>query len=367
MKIGIDARLYGLTNRGLGRYVQNLVEEIDQSLLQNQEDHNKYLVFLGQDNFHEWQSVSGKITKVLLPLRWYSLKEQLLGARLINKHRIDLMHFTHFNVPYFYSGRFMVTIHDLTINRFPDSRATTLPFWLYKIKLFSYRFLLKRTLQRAEKIICPSNFVKEDLLQYYHLPANKIEVIYEGAEKIPPVSSNLDNFKITKPYLLYVGAAYPHKNLDFLAEAFIKFNTDNNYQLVLAGRLDFFYTRLKNQLKNNPDIIFTGEVSDGELASLYQRALFFVFPSLNEGFGLPPLEAQANNCPVLSSNTSCLPEILQNSVLYFNPANQTKLVEQMRQLAKDESLRLKLQEAGRLNSARFSWPTMAETTLKLYH
>jgi len=360
MKIGIDARLYGLKNRGLGRYVKNLIDRLP-------EDNNEYVVFLLPENFNEFASKTKNIKKVLLPARWYGLKEQWLVNKMAKKEKIDLMHFTHLNVPYFYSGKFIVTIHDLTINRFPDSRATTLPYPLYLIKLWAYKKIIKHALDKAEKIICPSNFVKQDLINFYHTRENKINVLYEGVDfkQLEKANQKIPD-KIIKPYILYVGAAYPHKNLEFLIKSFTLFNKGNIYELVLVGRTDFFYERLIKDSANQKNIVFWGEASDGDLINLYQNCLFFIFPSLNEGFGLPPLEAQNCEAAVLSSNSSCLPEILGKSALYFNPIKVDDLIEKMKELAESKDKREALIGLGNENYKRFSWDKMAKETFKLY-
>jgi len=360
MRIGIDARLYGLKNRGLGRYVKNLVDRLP-------EDNNEYIVFLLSENFNEFSSKAKNIKKVLLPARWYGLKEQWLVNKMAKKEKIDLMHFTHLNVPYFYSGKFIVTIHDLTINRFPDSRATTLPYWLYLIKFWAYKKIIKHALDKAKQIICPSNFVKRDLINFYHTRENKINVLYEGVDfKQKETANQQISGKVTKPYILYVGAAYPHKNLEFLIKSFILFNKDNTYELVLVGRTDFFYERLIKDSANQKNIVFWGEASDENLINLYRNCLFFVFPSLNEGFGLPPLEAQNCGAAVLSSNSSCLPEILGESALYFNPIKVEDLMEKMKELSQNQDLKNRLVNLGNENYKHFSWDKMAKETCKLY-
>ena len=358
MKIGIDARLYGLKNRGLGRYVKNLIDRLPQ-------DQNEYVVFLLPENFNDFQNKSNNIKRVLLPAKWYSLKEQWLVNKIAKKEKVSLMHFTHLNVPYFYSGRFIVTIHDLTINRFPDYRATTLPYPLYAAKLWAYKKIIKHALNKAEKIICPSESVKQDIIGFYQVKQDKIKIIYEGVNFKKKEATSVPK-QITKPYLLYVGAAYPHKNLEFLITGFGLFNQNNNYELVLVGRQDFFYQRLAQESANKKNTIFLGEVSDETLASLYQNCLFFVFPSLNEGFGLPPLEAQNCGAAVLSANSSCLPEILGNSVLYFNPTNIKDLVEKMKSLNKNQDLKNSLIALGNENYQRFNWDKMLKETTKLY-
>ena len=360
--MGIDARLYGTKHRGLGRYVQKLVDGLVKA-----DRANNYVVFLTKENFDGFTTDNPRVKKVLFDARWYSLKEQLIGPGVIKKAKLDLIHFPHFNVPFFLDKKYIVTIHDLIINHFPDSRATTLPNWKYKLKLLAYRIILKRAINRASKIIVPTNFVKNDILRFYRVDESKIRVINEGyflAEGIKP--ADISRFRITKPCLLYVGAAYPHKNLDRLTRVFRELNKSGKYQLVLVGYLDFFYKRLRRTVKDCQDIIFTGYVSEAELIGLYGQALIYVFPSLHEGFGLPAIEAQANGLAVASSNASCLPEVLADSAVYFNPDDEEEMLKKIGQLIEDKELREVLTGKGRENIKRFSWEKNVKETHSLY-
>ena len=184
MNIGIDARLYGTKHRGLGRYIQKLIDGLVKT-----DWANNYFIFLAKENFEGFKTDNPRVKKVLFDAKWYSLKEQLIGPRVINKEKLDLIHFPHFNVPFFLKKKYIVTIHDLIINHFPDSRATTLPNWKYRLKLLAYRIILKRAINRASKIIVPTNFVKNDILRFYRVNESKIKVINEGyflAEGIEP-------------------------------------------------------------------------------------------------------------------------------------------------------------------------------------
>lgn len=362
MKIGIDARLYGTKHRGLGRYVKKLVDG-----LADLADGHDYVIFLTRDNFDDFKTQNPRFKKVLLQARWYSFKEQFLVPWVVKRAKVDLMHWPHFNVPYFYRGRFLVTVHDLIINHFPSSRATTLPPWQYRFKLWGFKAIIKKAVLKAEKIMVPSEFVKQDILNHYAVGAEKISVVYEGYFLEQGQSTVAGRrFNITKPYLLYIGAAYPHKNLERLLRVFKKLNQNKQYQLVLVGRDDYFYQRLKEIAKPDPDIIFTGFVSDSELAALYQQALLYVFPSLYEGFGLPALEAQAHGLPVVAAKSSSLPEVLKESAIYFEPEKEGDLLQKIRLVLEDKDLRQKLKASGLENIKRFSWEKMVKETRAAY-
>jgi glycosyltransferase involved in cell wall biosynthesis len=182
----------------------------------------------------------------------------------------------------------------------------------------------------------------------------------------------LNRLGIGREFLLYVGSAYPHKNLEKLILAFLAL-ADNypDLQLVLGGKKNTFYQKLEAWLialdnKNSQRIIFTDYLSDNELAVLYASARVYVFPSLIEGFGLPPLEAQTYGLPVVASDASCLPEVLGKSALYFNPDSVEEMTEKIKLLLDDNNLRSELIENGKENLKLFSWERMAKKIYNLY-
>lgn len=176
--------------------------------------------------------------------------------------------------------------------------------------------------------------------------------------------------KPRKPYLLYVGNAYPHKNLERLLMSFkLILEQKPNLHLVLVGKIDYFYKRLKKMVQGlglKQNVIFTGQVSDQELSRLYIDALVYVFPSLAEGFGLPGLEAMAKNLPVISSNKEPLPEIYGSAAIYFNPEDVDEMSRAILQVINDKDLREKLRKAGQVQVKKYSWERCAQETLEVY-
>lgn len=359
MKIGIDARLYGTKHRGLGRYTQKLIQYLERI-----DAVNEYYIFLQQDNFDDYAPSTSNFKKVLADYRPYSLKEQLLFPFVLYAHHLDLVHFPHFSAPLLYLRRYIVTIHDLLISHYPSSRATTLPSWLYVIKVFVYKFTIKLIARHAQQIITVSEYTKNDIVKLLKISASKISVTHEGIDLVTTSPQVIETAHA--PYLLYVGAAYPHKNLERLVEAFGIYSQENpETQLILVGKHDFFYKRLIENT-HNKQIIFPGYVSDIELANLYQNATAYIFPSLLEGFGLPALEAQAHGVPVISSSTGSLPEILGDSAMYFNPENIQEIASTIRSICADQNLQKQLREKGEANLKRFSWQEMAKATYDIY-
>lgn len=369
MRIGIDARMYGPQSRGLGRYVQKLVDN-----LLDIDNTNEYFIILGPDNWDQFLPAKKNFVKVLSRSHWYSFAEQIFMPIRLRRLKLDIMHFPHFNVPILYRRKFMVTIHDLIVSHYPDSRATTLPKWLYNLKLFAYRLVVRHAIINSYKILAVSQFTKQDIERYYPRVADKIEVTYEGfsVEHGHSQSIELDEeYGITKPYILHIGAAYPHKNLYRLLQAWklSQATLKGKYQLVIAGRKDFFMNRLEQEakdLKLDEDVLFLGFVPDGHLASLYQYSLAYIFPSFIEGFGLPAIEAQSYGVPVLAANNSSLPEILGNSAIYFDPFNINDISKIILRIISDEDLKEKVKNLGYKNYIRFDWQGMAKQVKRIY-
>lgn len=369
-KIGIDARFYGPIGKGLGRYTQEIVDQITKL-----DQKNEYVIFLRQENFSSFNCENAKVKKVLADIKWYGLAEQSLWPLYIWRERLELMHFPHFNVPVFCPVKFIATIHDLILWKFPTQRATTLAPAFYRIKNFFYKIVIALAVKRARKVLTVSEYTKQEIISQFKIKADKVIVAYEGVadfSRQPNGRENLENillkYKITKPYLLYVGNAYPHKNLEGLIRVFSALNrTRPDLRLVLVGKSDYFYHRLKLAAENSTkDIIFPGYVPDVDLRALFLEARAYVFPSFYEGFGLPALEAMAIGLPVVSSNKTCLPEILGQAAVYFNPEDATDMKEKIELVIKDENLRQELIKRGFEQAKKYSWGKCARETLAVY-
>jgi len=373
MRIGIDARFFGPVGKGLGRYTERLIENLERI-----SGEHEFVVFLRKENYDVYQPASPKFRKVLADFRWYSLSEQLRFPPLIRKERIDMMHFPHFNVPVLTPCPFVVTIHDLILFRYPTRRATTLNAATYWLKYAAYRLTIALAAWRARAIITVSECTKRDIVKSLKVKPERVTVTYEAADGVEigqltiPGTFDPGAKGIVKPYFLYVGNAYPHKNLERLLEVFASLRKDGlEAQLVLVGKMDHFYLRLKLEAERlgllaSDDVIFYGYAEESELAELYRRARAYVFPSLLEGFGLPPLEAMRYGTPVAAAGSSCLPEILDDAAVYFDPEDVVDMGKAMRRVYGDETLRARLAERGKRRVARFSWRECAERTYRTY-
>lgn len=368
-RIGIDARFFGSARKGLGRYTQKLIENLEKIDFENE-----YFVFLCRENFDEYSPQNSNFKKVLADFKWYGIKEQFLFPILLYKYSLDLMHFPHFNVPLLYLRPLVVTIHDLILLHFPTLRGTTLsPLW-YGIKFLAYKLTIKSAINRAKVIISVSKFTKNDILHHYHVQKEKIVVIYESADDFCRITQEsedviLKKYGIIKPYLLYVGNAYPHKNLEKIINVFNSFKENKpEYSLVLVGKEDYFYNRLKEYVKKNKmkGIIFPGHVPDEYLDNIYRASALYVFPSLYEGFGLPPLEAMLKGVPVLSSDHKCMKEILGNSAFFCDARDDKALLLGINKVLNDVELKKNLIQNGYKKSGSYSWKKMAKDTLDVY-
>ncbi len=379
MHIGIDVRMYGTYHRGIGRYVEQLVLG-----LAKKQDGNRYTLFATTESKALLPKLPGKFRVMITDVPWYSISEQIHMPRFIKESGVDMVHWPHLNVPFFCPVPFMVTIHDLIVYHFPDSRATTRTGLLYALKLKAYHKVLKHAITKAQRIISVSEFTKQDILDHFQVDPEKIKVTHLGVDQFVLGTGVLANskklstkiqeqFHITQPYIMYVGAAYPHKNVETLLRAFtqVRKTYKDEYQLVLVGRHDFFYKNIKRAIKKLPisvqkSIILTGEVSEKELDELYRNASLFVFPSLYEGFGLPPLEAMARGVPVLSSNAASMPEVLGKAAVYINPHSEKDIAESVHELLHDAEAQTWLRTKGLEQVKQYTWKKMVDQITEIY-
>lgn len=388
MTIGIDARFYGPIGKGLGRYVQEVVDNIIK--IHSAEPGSKifeYVIFLSPENFDEFRSDDPQVRKVRLDCPWYGWKEQFIMPFYLWREKLDLIHFPHFNVPVFTSGPFVVTIHDLILTNFPTVRATTRSRYIYYLKNLAYRLVIFLALRRARRVITVSQFTKDDIVSKFGISPDKIRVTYEGVANLAKGMDSLfvakldrretlDQYHIPEKFLLYVGNAYPHKNLERLLKAFGRLRAEQpDLRLVLVGRSDYFYERAKSyaaslnlwqEQNRNSAVIFPGYVPDAQLEIFYSAAAAYVFPSLYEGFGLPPLEAMANGCPVASSRRASLPEVLGAAAAYFDPENEDDMIAAIRRILDDQEYRQQLIAAGREQAKKYHWWECARDTQAIY-
>lgn len=381
MKIGIDARMYGpnVGGGGLGRYVEQFVNklpEVDQE--------NRYVLFVkNKDQKHEINAFTAsenhpesdqRFRCIQTDIHWYTLKEQIALGPLIDKQNLDLVHFPHWNVPLNMKTPFVVTIHDLILLEQPKSaRATTRNLLFYAIKYLAYKIVLRYTIARSKHIIAVSEYTRQSILKHFpKTNPNKITVVHEGLTSLPilPISAKELSIDPPGPYLLYVGNSYPHKNLIRLTQAFEQIIPEfPKLRLILAGRTDVFFERMERFISQSPANQYIEQIvnpTDEELSILYAGATLYVFPSLSEGFGLPPLEAMQFNVPVISSNKTSLPEILGDAAHYMNPESTKEMAAAITELLKDTQRQSELRERASTQIQKYDWKRMTQKIVSIY-
>ncbi|SEM71416.1 Glycosyltransferase involved in cell wall bisynthesis [Mucilaginibacter gossypiicola] len=249
--------------------------------------------------------------------------------------------------PLFYTNQ-VITIHDVA--------SFVNPQWFSKNFVRFYKFLMPRISKKAKLIFTVSDFSKAEIIKYLHVDAVKIKVVYNGVSELPAPSFIETNYG---KYILAVGSIDKRKNIQNLVEAFglIK---HKNFKLIIVGDSNAIFNNEGNEnLKTRNDIIFTGRVNDHELANLYTGAQLFAYPSLYEGFGIPPLEAMAYGCPTLVSDIGSLREVCGNASMYINPLDTKEISKGIDLLIDDSTLRNTLVKNGNQNLKRFSWENSA--------
>jgi glycosyltransferase involved in cell wall biosynthesis len=370
MKIALDARLYGLENTGIGRYTMGLVRG-----LSRQDRKNSYFILLRKKYFRAL-NLPANWEKIEAEFRHYSFAEQYKLPKLLESLRPEVTHFVHFNVPVTYKKPYVVTIHDLLMHRQKGLSATTLPAPIYYLKRLGYKGVFASAVRNSKKIIVPSKAVKEEILNYYQVPPEKVSVTYEGIDSLPASQSEkkvLEKYKLMRgQYFIYTGNAYPHKNLERAIEATSLLNKriEKKYVFAIVCARNIFVQRLEKKIaraKAKDFVKNLGFVPDSELGALYKNSVAFLYPSLSEGFGLPGLEAILSGTLPIVSNIPVLKEIYKDNAVYFNPYDFSSIEKAMEDvLSMDTEVRAEFIIKGQEFAKGYSWDKMAGETLKVY-
>lgn len=359
--IVVDARI---RRTSTGRYIDRLVEH-----LQDADHYHHYTILVQPDD--NWQPRASNFKAVPCRYAQFSFNplEQFGFAWQLYRLKPDLVHFPMSQQPLFYFGKIVTTAQDTTMYRFVRRGTTPLP--IYKVKMWLYRFLVWFSHRKSKYILTPSQTVATEFAEMQPFTRKKLVVTYEASE--PPITIRAERPPLvphTGDFLLYVGSAFPHKNLFKMVEAFdILHASHPNLRLVLTGKREKHYEELEAWAANHPsfkNIIFTGFVSDAELKWLYKHCRLYVFTSLSEGFGLPPLEAMAHGAPVASSNASCMPEIYGQAAYYFDARKPQDIANKIEEVLANNELRQTLIDRGYKRLRHYSWRKMADETMTVY-
>jgi len=370
MRIGIPAHQLLQTKTGVEAYIHGLIE----SLCAYTTSHTYWLFGAPPPNLRDlrahWVPTAWPTGNPAVKVLWEQFCLPWLAARL----RLDLIHSPLYVIPFAARVPTVVTVHDLTVFLFPHHFRPR-DRW-YK------RAFIPPSLRRCVSIIADSQATRRDLLRLFDVPETKVEVVYPGID-LDFLEASANSFSeeeaeqfrhryhLAHRYILYVGTLEPRKNIARLLEAFAQIGerTGRGYQLVIAGRPGWFYEGIErtiSQLGLTPTVRFTGYVPDSDLPMLYRLADLFVYPSLYEGFGFPPLEAMACGTPVITSNVSSLPEVVGDAAVLVDPTNVEALSAAMMEVLRDPEQAEELKVRGQERARTFTWERAARETEEVY-
>jgi glycosyltransferase involved in cell wall biosynthesis len=364
VRIAIDARK--LRDYGIGTYIRNLLRQLARL------DHRTEYVVLCRDEDRAFAEELGENFRTV-PERSgpYSIREQIAVPLDLRRERADLFHAPHYVLPPLTPCRSVVTIHDCIHLRFPQYLPNRLGYAYARGSLWI-------AAHRSARILTVSETSKRDILRYLHVPESKVTVIPnafdERFSEQPPADDVMrvrERYQLNDPFILYAGNIKPHKNLERLIEAFhtIRRGDLEHVKLLIIGDEISKYAALRrtvHRYKLHKHVRFFGFVPDATLAILYRLARVFVFPSLYEGFGLPPLEAMASGTPVITSNVSSLPEVVGDAAMLVDPYEPDAIAGAMRRVLSDDRLRDDMRERGLARAREFSWGQSIRRVRQIY-
>jgi alpha-1,3-rhamnosyl/mannosyltransferase len=364
MRIGIDARK--LHDFGIGTYLQNLLRH-----LARLDTECEYVLFCRPGD-RDWASRIGpNFRAVVVRAAPYSVMEQVsLPLRLL-RERLDVYHSPHYVLPLLVPCRSVVTIHDCIHLMFPQYLPNRLA------PLYA-RVFMWWAVHRSARVLTVSEASKRDILRFFNVAPRKVTVIQNAIDerfRVPPPDEEAyrirERFQLHEPFVLYAGNVKPHKNLERLIEAFHQLHANgfDDLKLLIIGNDISKYATLRRAVHAynlHKYVRFLGFVPDQTLAILYRLASVFVFPSLYEGFGLPPLEAMASGTPVVTSNVSSLPEVVGTAAVLVDPYDVHGIAEGIAHVLYDARLRDDLRRRGVERAGAFSWETAARELRSLY-
>ncbi len=356
-------RMFSDAFTGIGRY--NF--EITQRFFSLRPD-IEWVLFLNEPEFSKFKFPEN-VKKVCVNASHYSLAEQTKFLSILKKEKCDLVWFTHFNLPIFYRRPCVVTIHDTTLSFFPGKKMGQ---WWRKL---AYKVVITNAVRSSKRIITVSENTKKDVVKLFNISPKKIIAIWNGISSDFHACTEKEHdevckkYKLSKNFLLYTGVWREHKNLVRLLQAFSEVQkSQKDIQLVITGRRDPHYPEVLQTVKDlqlEKAVQFVGLVDFSDLQKLYSAATAYVFPSLYEGFGIPPLEAMAAGTPAIVSNSSAIPEVCGDAVEYFDPENIEEMTEKISFILNDDNRRKELIANGFKRIKKFSWDKSAEETLNI--
>ncbi len=366
MRIGIDAHAIGSRLTGNETYIKNLVLALAQI-----DAVNEYVLFFTHPEMVKaWEGRFPNFrVRLVRPHAAYA-RIPLSLPLAIYETGVDLLH-VQYTAPPWSPRPIIVTIHDLSFEHFPQ-------FFTAKERFF-FKRTIPRTARKAAKVLTVSEYSRRDLIETYSLPPEKVVVTPNGVgpsfkpvRDEEPLAALRKKYGIEREYLLSVGNLQPRKNLARLIQAYTKLREtveEFRCQLVIVGKRAWLYRHIFHEAHRSRyagDVILTDYVPEEDLPGLYSGAMAFVYPSIFEGFGLPVVEAMACGTPVVTSNSSAMPEVVGEAGLMIDPYDEDALARAMLRVVEDAQLQAQLSEQGLLQAAKFTWRRTAERTLAVY-
>jgi len=364
VRIGIDARK--LHDFGIGTYIRNLLRELAHL------DHESDFVLLCKpDDADALRGLGENFRPVVERAGNYSVAEQVRVPWALRRERVDLFHAPHYVLPPLVHCRSVVTIHDCIHLMFPQYLPN-------RAALTYARAAMAMAAKRAARVLTVSETSKTDIMRFFGTDASKIDVIYNafdarfGTEpREEDVVRVRERYQLHDEFVLYAGNVKPHKNLDRLLDAFhiVRSRGLDHLKLVMIGDDISKYASLRRAVHRyqlHKYVRFLGYLPEETLAVMYRLAGAFVFPSLYEGFGLPPLEAMASGTPVVTSNVSSLPEVAGNAAELVDPYDPEAIADGIYRVLTDVDLRRDLRRKGLARASQFSWATSVRRVREIY-
>ncbi len=364
MRIGIDARK--LHDFGIGTYIRNVLRQ-----LARLDDHTEFVLLCRPGDAAALTSLGENFRPVAETAGNYSIAEQLTIPLALKREGVSLFHAPHYVLPPLVPCRSVVTIHDCIHLMFPQYLPN-------RLALTYARASIAMAARRATRVLTVSESSKRDILRFVDVEPSKIDVIYNAYDErfgVEPREEDVERvrerFQLHDPFVLYAGNVKPHKNLERLIDAFqvVRKRGVDNLKLVLIGDDISRYAALRRAVHRHQlhqHVRFLGFVPEETLAVMYRLASVFVFPSLYEGFGLPPLEAMASGTPVVTSNLSSLPEVAGDAAMLVDPYDPEAIAGGVYRVLTDAALRHSMRARGIERARQFSWEQSVRRVHDIY-
>lgn len=372
MKVSIELQPMLKNRTGIGWYTYQIAKRLPNKGI---DISGNIFNFIGRNN------ITDSVKDIHMPLHCFKLFPYRWYLKVWNnipipyhwffRQKVDITHFMGFIIPPNVRGKTIVMIYDMVTEIYPETMETR-----NRERIQSE---LIRSAQYADYIITISESAKKEIMQYLEVPESKIGVIYPGVEYEKfnqPCGQNKlaeikNKYNLPEEYILYFGTLEPRKNIETIIDAFStyknKYNTD--IKLVIAGGKGWRYESIFTQMQRlniEQEVIFTGYVEEEDKTGIYQMASLFLFPSLYEGFGMPVIEAMAAGVPVITSNTSSLPEAAGDAAILVSPPDSAKIAKHIQEILNDDELRQSMIQKGLEQSKKFNWDTSVDKLCDIY-